>query len=88
MSTIRKSIPIIYKYELVAIIADRAAEIAQSGVTTVQNPSTNDPYQLALLEFKANTLPRKIIRRMPDGSKGTWELKELRVMNMPQTTSF
>jgi len=76
----RNTIPMITKYELAAILATRAAEIADDHPITIQNPGTTDPAKIAQMEFDAGKLPKKIKRVWPDGKVEVWSLSELQVI--------
>lgn len=73
----RNSIPVITKYELTMILAERTAKLADGAPTTIANPGTNNPKEIALLEYKAGKLPSKLLRQWPNGNKETWGLNEL-----------
>ena len=79
MST-RNTIPVITKYELAALLAERTIEIADGQPITIQNPGTTNPAEIAKLEFKAGRLPKKILRTWPNGTTETWSLSELKVL--------
>jgi len=75
----RNTIPVITKYELAALLAERTAEIANGEPSTIPNPGTTDPKEIALLEFKAKKIPSKIIRKWTNGKTEVWNLNELQV---------
>lgn len=75
-TTERNTIPIISKYELISVLATRAAEIANGEPITVPNPGTTDPKAIALLEYNAGKLPAKIKRVWPNGTVEIWGLNE------------
>lgn len=72
--------PILTKYELANILATRAAEIADGHAITIRDPGTDNPREIAELEFKAGRSPKKVIRRWPDGHEEVWSLSELHVV--------
>lgn len=76
----RKTTPIITKYELASLLANRAAEIADGQPITIQNPPTTDPVQIAQLEFEAGKSPKKVKRVWPDGTEEIWALSELHLV--------
>lgn len=76
----RRTLPVITKYELAAILAARATEIADFQPPTVPNPGTTDPIKIAQLEFEAGKSPKKVQRVWPDGSIEVWSLSELQVL--------
>ena len=76
----RRSIPVITRYELTAILSARAAEIADGQARTIKDPGTTNPMEIALLEFKAGKTPKKVERRWPDGTVEVWSLAELQVI--------
>ena len=78
--TDRKSLPIITKYELAALISTRAAEIADGQPITIKHPDTQDPREIAYMEYAAKRSPKKIIRQYPDGTKEVWLLSELQIV--------
>jgi DNA-directed RNA polymerase subunit K/omega len=73
----KKSIPYLTKYELAAIFAERAVEIANGDPITIKNPDSTDPIEIAKLEYYAGKSPKKIVRKWPDGSVEIWSLNEL-----------
>lgn len=80
MSTVRNTIPVVTKYELAALLAARAEEIADEKPITIQNPGTTNPAEIARLEFEAGKSPKKIRRVWPDGTVEVWSLSELQVV--------
>ena len=72
----RNTIPFLSKYELTTVLAERAAEIANGEPRTVKTDSTN-PIEIAMLEFKKGTIPKKIKRVWPDGREEVWAISEL-----------
>ncbi len=74
----RNTIPVITKYELAAVLAQRAEEIADGQPITIKNPRTTDPVQIAQLEYAVGKTPKKITRTWPDGTVEVWNLCELR----------
>jgi DNA-directed RNA polymerase subunit K/omega len=76
----RNTIPVITKYELAAILTERAAEIADDQPITIKNPATTNPAEIARLEFESGKSPKKIKRVWPDGTVEIWSVTELRVI--------
>lgn len=72
--------PFLTKYELAALLAERAAEIADGHPITIQKPPTQNPREIAELEFKAGRSPKKVIRSWPDGTREVWNLSELKIL--------
>lgn len=79
-AVVRNTIPVITKYELAALLAIRAAEIADNQPITIRNPDTTNPAEIAQLEFDAKKSPKKIKRMWPDGTVEVWSLNELQVL--------
>jgi len=75
-----KSLPIITKYELAALLAERVTEIADDQPITIKNPGTTNPIEIAWLEYNAGRSPKKVKRVWPDGTVEIWSLKDLRVV--------
>jgi DNA-directed RNA polymerase subunit K/omega len=80
MSNTKKSMPILTKYELAAILSARAFEIANGEPITIQNPRSTNPIDIAYQEFEAKRSPKKVIRNWPDGTIEIWNLSELKVL--------
>jgi DNA-directed RNA polymerase subunit K/omega len=75
-NVVRRSVPVLSRYEFAAIIGERAREIEAGGPITVKDPGTSDARRIAYLEFLRGTCPKKLVREFPDGHKETWGLKE------------
>ena len=81
MTQQRKTLPFMTKYELVAILAERAQEISEANTPiTIQHVNGLTPIQIAKLELKNGTLPKKVIRRLTDGTEEIWNINELQVL--------
>jgi len=80
MSSEKKTLPVLSKYELAAILSARAAEIANGEPITIPNPETTDPIKIAYQEFSAGKTPKKIIRTWPNGEVEVWNLSELKIL--------
>jgi len=75
----RNTIPVITKYEMTYIIAERAAELANGEPSTIAKPGTNNPKEIAILEFNAKKIPNRIIRNWTNGDQEVWNLNELQI---------
>ena len=78
--TSRSSIPMITKYELAALLSERAAEIANGEPITIKNPGTTNPIEIARMEFEQGRSPKKIQREYPDGTVEVWALNSMKHM--------
>lgn len=75
--TDRRSLPNLTKYERAALLAERARALASGSPSTLSDPGTSNPVEIAYLEFKAGRLPIKIVRQYPNGDTETWSVREL-----------
>ena len=73
MST-NKTLRYLSKYERAALLATRAAEIADGLPITIPNPGTTNPTIIAEMEFNAGKTPKRLWRTFPDGSTEKWSL--------------
>lgn len=80
MTSNRETIPVLTKYELAALLAERAVEISDNQPITIQNPNTTNPIEIAKLEFAAGRSPKKVCRTWPDGRVEVWSLSELTII--------
>jgi DNA-directed RNA polymerase subunit K/omega len=76
----KKTIPVLTKYELAAILSSRAFEIANGEPITIPNPTSTNPIDIAYQEFQAKRSPKKVIRTWPDGTVEVWSLSELKLL--------
>ena len=76
----RNTLPMISKYELAALLSERAHEISNDQPITIQNPGTTNPAEIACLEYKAGKSPKKLKRTWPDGTEELWSLSDLQVV--------
>jgi DNA-directed RNA polymerase subunit K len=70
----KNSIPYISKYELAALISERAKEIANNNPITIKNPKSNNPIDIAMQEYEEGKLPKKIKRIYPNGKIEIWSI--------------
>lgn len=78
----RRSSPVMTKYELAAIIGMRAEQIARGAPPLVDEGIDDvpfDPVAIARRELRAGRLPFVNVRKLPDGSKERWKLKDLEI---------
>jgi DNA-directed RNA polymerase subunit K/omega len=74
---IRKSRPILSKYEAASIVGMRSQQIVQGSAPLVTVP-TDDPIEIAQAELNAKIIPVVIRRILPNGVAEYWRLSELR----------
>ena len=72
----KTTLSIMNKYEYTTIISQRAQEIANGNPITIQTPKGTNPIDIAIQEYQAGTLPKKIKRTFPDGRTEVWSLNE------------
>ena len=77
----RTTIPVITKYEFARLLAERAEEIANNKPITIKDPGTDDPLEIARLEYRAKRSPKKIKRVFPDGRVEVWAISELCIID-------
>lgn len=73
---VRKSRPILSKYEATSIVGMRAQQIAK-GSTPFIDTDDSDPIDIATKELKAKLIPVIVRRIMPDNTSEYWRLSEL-----------
>ena len=73
---IRKSRPILSKYEATSIVGMRAQQIAK-GSTPFIDTDDSDPIDIATKELRAKLIPVIVRRIMPDNTSEYWRLTEL-----------
>lgn len=73
---IRRSKPILSKYEATSIVGMRAQQIVQGSAPLIETDLEN-PIDVAMAELKAKILPIIVRRIMADGSAEYWRLSEL-----------
>lgn len=69
--------PILYNFERVRLIGDRAKQLALGAKPMIRNVTGLSAKQIAELELENNTIPFIIQRPLPNGKKERWTLKEL-----------
>jgi DNA-directed RNA polymerase subunit K/omega len=72
----KRSNPHITRFELTAVLADRAEKLANGEPSTVNTQLTN-PIDIAFEEYKQNKLPTRIKRTFLDNTVETWTVNEL-----------
>lgn len=77
----RRTLPILTKYELAALLSERTQEIADEQPSTIQHPGTINPVEIAKLEFDAKKIPKRIKRKWIDGREEVWNPSELQFLN-------
>ena len=73
---VRKSRPILSKYEATSIVGMRAQQIAK-GSTPFLDTDDSDPIDIATKELRAKLIPVIVRRIMPDNTSEYWRLSEL-----------
>lgn len=73
---VRRSRPILSKYEATSIIGMRAQQIAK-GATPFLDTDDSDPIDIATKELRTKLIPVIIRRIMPDNTSEYWRLSEL-----------
>jgi DNA-directed RNA polymerase I, II, and III subunit RPABC2 len=77
----RISSPILTKYEKARLIGDRIAQLTMGAKPMIKDKdiSKKDPAYIAQMELEKKTIPIKIIRPLPNGTKEIWHLNELKL---------
>ena len=80
----RRSRPLLTKYEITKVIASRVQQIADGAESYLPNdhevnPRTANPMRVAVAELEEGVIPLMIPREMPDGTVEVWRLSELRL---------
>jgi len=70
--------PILYNFERVRLIGDRAKQLALGAKPMIKNIKGLSAKKIAELELENNTIPFIIQRPLPNGKKERWALNELR----------
>ncbi len=78
-SSSRISKPILFKYEAVRILSDRAKQLAQGAKPMVKNIEGLSPKEIAKLELKNKVIPLIIERPIPNSGVERWKLSELEI---------
>lgn len=73
---VRRSRPILSKYEATSIVAMRAQQIAKGSTPFIDTDDT-DPIDIATKELRAKLIPVIVRRIMPDNISEYWRLSEL-----------
>jgi len=73
---VRRSRPILSKYEATSIVGMRAQQIAK-GATPFLDTDDSDPIDIATKELRAKLIPVIVRRIMPDNTSEYWRLSEL-----------
>ena len=74
--TVRRSRPILSKYEATSIVGMRAQQIIKGSAPFLDTDET-DPIEIAIEELRAKLIPVIIRRVMPDNESEYWRLSEL-----------
>lgn len=75
-SIVRRSRPILSKYEATSIVSMRAKQIINGSAPLVDTDET-DPIEIARKELRTKLVPVIVRRVMPDGVSEYWRLSEL-----------
>ena len=73
----RTTKPILYKYERVRLLGDRAQQLTLGAKPMIKNSQGLKPKQIAELEIRENVIPIIIQRPLPNGKKERWYIHEL-----------
>ncbi len=73
----RTTKPILYKYERVRLIGDRAQQLTLGAKPMIKNVQGLKPKEIAELEIRENVIPLIIQRPLPNGKKERWYIHEL-----------
>lgn len=74
----RRTKPILFKYERVRLLGDRAQQLTLGAKPMIKNVEGLTPKEIAELEIAQNVIPLIIQRPLPNGKKERWYIKELK----------
>ena len=74
----RRTKPILFKYERVRLLGDRAQQLTLGAKPMIKNVEGLTPKEIAELEIEQNVIPLIIQRPLPNGKKERWYIKELK----------
>jgi DNA-directed RNA polymerase subunit K/omega len=73
--------PILFKYEMVRLLADRSRQLAEGAKPMVKNTSGLSHKEIAVIELKNKLIPLIIERPIPNSGSERWRLSELEIPN-------
>lgn len=76
-SQIKKSRPVLTKYEKTSILGVRMEQLQRDAEPYVPVKLPFDPREVALEEIRQKKLPFKVSRTLPDGTKEIWRLEDM-----------
>jgi DNA-directed RNA polymerase subunit K/omega len=74
--------PILFKYERVRLLSDRARQLAEGAKPMIKNTTGLSHKEVALLELKNKLIPLIIERPIPNSGSERWRLSELEIPDM------
>lgn len=77
-----KSKNILSKYERVAIISQRAEQIARGAIPYVKWTLSFNPIEIAKEELRQRKIPIMLLRIMPNGKKEYWRLQDMIILDI------
>ncbi len=78
-SRVRKTIPILSKYERTRIVGERAIQISMGAHPLVEVGNLENPVDIAEKELREKKIPYIIKRVLPNGLIELWSVDELRI---------
>jgi DNA-directed RNA polymerase I, II, and III subunit RPABC2 len=76
---IRKTIPILSKYERTRVVGERAIQISMGAPPLVEVGNLENPVDIAEKELREKKIPYIIKRVLPNGLIELWRVDELRI---------
>ena len=73
--------PILFKYEMVRLLADRSRQLAEGAKPMVKNTSGLSHKEIAIIELQNKIIPLIIERPIPNSGSERWRLSELEIPN-------
>ncbi len=81
LTAVKRTVPILTKYERAKVIGLRAQQIARGAPLYIDRGYESDPIRLAEMELVAGKLPYVIRRRLPNEQFEDWKLNELTILD-------
>lgn len=76
---VRKTIPILSKYERTRVVGERAIQISMGAPPLVEVGNLENPVDIAEKELREKKIPYIIKRVLPNGLIELWRVDELRI---------
>jgi len=76
---VRKTIPILSKYERTRVVGERAIQISMGAPPLVEVGNLENPVDIAEKELREKKIPYIIKRVLPNGLIELWNVDELRI---------